>query len=85
MLLPPARGRRARKLLRIQLDDEVLFHGEVDVVPGGHGNDGALEGILVAVSYTHLDVYKRQGFAVLERENLFPAPPNLFVAARREP
>lgn len=27
----------------------------------------------------------RAGFAVLERENLFPAPPNLFVAARREP
>ena len=26
----------------------------------------------------------RGGFAVLERENLFPAPPNLFVAARRE-
>lgn len=26
----------------------------------------------------------RNGFAVLERENLFPAPPNLFVAARRE-
>jgi len=24
------------------------------------------------------------GFAVLERENLFPAPPNLFVAARKE-
>ena len=22
------------------------------------------------------------GFTVLERENLFPAPPNLFVAAR---
>ena len=26
----------------------------------------------------------RNGFTVLERENLFPAPPNLFVAARRE-
>lgn len=26
----------------------------------------------------------RGGFTVLERENLFPAPPNLFVAARRE-
>lgn len=26
----------------------------------------------------------RAGFTVLERENLFPAPPNLFVAARRE-
>lgn len=24
------------------------------------------------------------GFAVLERENLFPAPPNLFVAARKQ-
>ena len=26
----------------------------------------------------------RNGFTVLERENLFPAPPNLFVAARRK-
>ena len=26
----------------------------------------------------------RNGFTVLERDNLFPAPPNLFVAARRE-
>ena len=26
----------------------------------------------------------RNGFTVLERENLFPAPPNLFLAARRE-
>ena len=26
----------------------------------------------------------RNGFTVLERENLFPAPPNLFVAARLE-
>ena len=25
----------------------------------------------------------RAGFAVLERENLFPAPPNLFVAAKK--
>lgn len=25
----------------------------------------------------------RAGFAVLERENLFPAPPNLFIAARK--
>lgn len=26
----------------------------------------------------------RAGFTVLERENLFPAPPNLFVAARKD-
>ena len=27
----------------------------------------------------------RSGFAVLERENLFPNPPNLFIAARVKP
>ena len=25
----------------------------------------------------------RNGFAILERENLFPNPPNLFVAAQK--
>ena len=30
------------------------------------------------------ELIARSGFTVLERENLFPAPPNLFVAARKE-
>ena len=39
---------------------------------GGHVEvlDGGKEGIIVAVSYTHLDVYKRQD----EREPLSPQP-----------
>ena len=31
-------------------------------------------------------IYKNEetGFTVLERENLYPAPPNLFFAARKD-
>ena len=45
------------ELLRVQLDDEVLFHGEVDVVPCGHSNDFALEGIFRVVQpLGHIDL-----------------------------
>ena len=56
-LLSQAEEARLQKLLRIQLDDEVLFHGEVDVVPCGHSNDFALEGIFRVVQpLGHIDL-----------------------------